>query len=64
MIGAQSGVNNSVPDGEILSGSPVMPHKNWLKASMSFARLPEMRRELSRMKKQIEELEKLIKEKE
>ncbi len=64
MVGGQSGVNNNVAGGQILSGTPVMPHKNWLKASMSFAKLPEMRKELSRMKAQLEELEKMIKEKE
>jgi UDP-3-O-[3-hydroxymyristoyl] glucosamine N-acyltransferase len=62
MIGAKGGVSNTVAPNQVLSGSPVMPHKDWLKASMSFARLPEIRKEVSRMKRQLEELEKLIKE--
>jgi UDP-3-O-[3-hydroxymyristoyl] glucosamine N-acyltransferase len=62
MIGAKGGVSNTVAPNQVLSGSPVMPHREWLKASMSFAKLPEIRKEVSRMKRQLEELEKLIKE--
>ncbi len=63
MIGAKGGVSNTVAPNQVLSGSPVMPHREWLKASMSFAKLPEIRKEVTRMKRQLEELEKLIKEK-
>lgn len=52
MIGAKSGVLGHVQRG-IYSGAPIMPHRDWLKASAVFARLPEM-------KKKIEELEKRI----
>jgi len=64
MVGAQSGVNNSVGPNQVLSGTPVMPHREWLKASMSFARLPELRKDVTRLKRQIEELELLMKERE
>jgi UDP-3-O-[3-hydroxymyristoyl] glucosamine N-acyltransferase len=63
MIGAKGGVSNTVAPNQVLSGSPVMPHREWLKASMSFGKLPEIRKEVIRMKRQLEELEKLIKEK-
>jgi UDP-3-O-[3-hydroxymyristoyl] glucosamine N-acyltransferase len=62
MIGARGGVSNSVAPNQVLSGTPVMPHKEWLKASMSFPRLPEIRKDVVRMKRQLEELEMLIKE--
>jgi len=62
MIGAKGGVSNSVAPNQVLSGSPVMPHKEWLKASMSFAKLPEIRKDVTRMKRRLEELEMLIKE--
>lgn len=52
MIGAQSGVLGQVKQG-VYSGSPIMPHREWLKASAVFARLPEL-------KKKIEELEKRL----
>jgi UDP-3-O-[3-hydroxymyristoyl] glucosamine N-acyltransferase len=57
MIGARGGVANNVKGNQVLSGAPVMPHKEWLKATMSFAKLPEMRKEISRLKRQLEELE-------
>jgi len=62
MVGGQSGVTGSVGPNQVLSGTPVMPHREWLKASMSFARLPELRKDVTRMKRQLEELEMLIKE--
>lgn len=62
MVGGQSGVTGSVGPNQVLSGTPVMPHREWLKASMSFARLPEMRKEITRIRRQLEELEMLIKE--
>ena len=62
MIGGQSGVSNNVKGGQVVSGTPAIPHKDWLKASISYAKLPEMRKELTRLRRQIEELEILIKE--
>lgn len=61
-IGGRGGVTNDVADNQILSGLPAIPHKEWLKAAMSFTRLPELRKEVSRMKRQLEELEKSLKE--
>lgn len=62
MIGARGGASNNVDSNQILSGAPLLPHKQWLKASMSFAKLPEMRKELHRMAKRLEELEAQVKE--
>ncbi len=62
-IAGRGGVTKDVASGQILSGLPLMPHKEWLKASMSFGKLPEMRKEISRLKKQLEALEMSVKEK-
>lgn len=62
MVGGQGGVTGSVGPNQVLSGTPVMPHREWLKASMSFARLPELRKDVTRMKRQLEEIEMLLKE--
>ncbi len=62
MIGGRGGVTGNLAGNQVVSGTPVMPHKEWLKASMSFARLPEMRKELSRLRKQMEVLELQLKE--
>jgi UDP-3-O-[3-hydroxymyristoyl] glucosamine N-acyltransferase len=62
MVGAQSGVIGNLEPNQVLSGTPVMPHREWLKASMSLPRLPELRKDVTRMKRQLAELEMLIKE--
>lgn len=62
MIGGRGGVTGNLAGNQIVSGLPVIPHKEWLKASMSFAHLPEMRKELSRLRKQMEALELQLKE--
>ncbi len=51
-----------IEDNQTVAGFPMMPHKEWLKASSAFSKLPEMRRELSRLQKKIDELEKRLKE--
>ncbi len=63
MLGGQSGIAGNTEGNQILSGSPAMPHREWLKASMSFAKLPEMRKELTRLRRQLDRLETLVKEK-
>ncbi len=62
-IGARGGVSNNVTEpNQVLSGVPVIPHKDWLKAAMTFTRLPEMRKELQHMRRRLEELEAAFKE--
>ena len=56
MIGAQSGVRGNVVKG-IYSGSPVMPHRDWLKAQAIFARLPELYKRVKELEEKIKELE-------
>lgn len=63
MLGGKSGIAGNTEGNQVLSGSPAMPHREWLKASMSYAKLPEMRKELSRMRHQLDALESLVKEK-
>lgn len=63
MIGGRGGATNDVTSNQILSGLPLMPHKQWLRATMTLPKLPEMRKEMKQMKKRLEELESLLKEK-
>ncbi len=63
-VGARGGITSSIDGNQVVSGVPAIPHREWLKASMSFQKLPEMRRELSRLKTKIEKLESELKEKE
>lgn len=63
-FGGRSGVTGNIEGrpGEIYSGLPVMPHRDWLKASMSFNKLPEMRKELARLRRELDDLESQLKE--
>ena len=61
-IGGRGGVTHNLEPNQILSGLPAIPHREWLKASMSFTKLPEIRKEVGRLKRQLEELELKIKE--
>ncbi|MDX2494260.1 MAG: UDP-3-O-(3-hydroxymyristoyl)glucosamine N-acyltransferase [Desulfuromusa sp.] len=62
MIGGRGGATGNVDSNQILSGLPLMPHKQWLRATMTLPKLPEMRKDMQKMKKRLEELEALLKE--
>ncbi|MFL5320370.1 MAG: UDP-3-O-(3-hydroxymyristoyl)glucosamine N-acyltransferase [Myxococcaceae bacterium] len=57
-VGAQSGVAHDVEDGQVVSGSPAMPHKDWLRMSAAADKLPELLKELRALRKRVDELEK------
>jgi UDP-3-O-[3-hydroxymyristoyl] glucosamine N-acyltransferase len=61
MIGGQSGVASDVNDNQVVSGSPAIPHRDWLKASLVFSHLPEMRKTIKELEKKVEELEAKVK---
>lgn len=61
-VGGRGGIATDTEGNQVLSGAPAMPHRDWLRASMSFAKLPEMRRELSQLKHQLAALEEQLKE--
>ena len=57
MVGAQCGViNNTKGNGENLIGSPAMDPKDFFKAKALYRRLPDMYKEISALRKEIEEL--------
>ncbi len=64
MIGARGGVAGNLEPNQILSGAPVIPHRQFLKAATTFAKLPEMRRELTQLQGRLKELEQLLSAKE
>jgi UDP-3-O-[3-hydroxymyristoyl] glucosamine N-acyltransferase len=47
-LGAGSGVMDDVPDGEMWSGAPARPHRDWLKATSAFYKLADRMREIER----------------
>lgn len=56
-VGARGAVLSDYPGGGIITGTPAIPHREWLRASKIYARLPEMRREISRLKKELAALQ-------
>jgi UDP-3-O-[3-hydroxymyristoyl] glucosamine N-acyltransferase len=64
MIGGQSGVGQNLPPNQAYTGSPALPHREWLHAAMTFPKLPEMRKTLTRIEKRLKELEETISSKE
>lgn len=61
MVGAQSGVPSSLDANAGYSGSPVMPHKEWLRAMAIVPRLPEIKKTVNALEKRIAELESKLK---
>jgi len=57
MVGGQSGVTSDVNENQVVSGTPAIPHRDWLKASLVFSHLPDMRKMIKELEKKVEELE-------
>jgi UDP-3-O-[3-hydroxymyristoyl] glucosamine N-acyltransferase len=57
MIGSQSGVAKSLGPGEIVSGSPAIPHRVWLKTSALIPHLPDLAARIRRLEKRLDDLE-------
>ena len=51
---AKAGIMKDIPAGEILAGAPAMPVKKFFQLAAMQAKLPEMRKQLKQMAKQLE----------
>jgi UDP-3-O-[3-hydroxymyristoyl] glucosamine N-acyltransferase len=60
MVAAKSGIHKDVPPNQIISGSPNMPHGEWLRVQASLPKLPEIRKTTVSLVKKIGELEREI----
>lgn len=56
-IAGRAGVTGSLQKG-VYSGTPAIPHRQWLKASALFARLPEMHKKLASLEEKIKDIQK------
>jgi len=54
MVGAQSGIASDIPDGQIYSGTPAIPHKTWLRAQSIYSKLPEYIKRLLEIERKID----------
>lgn len=59
-IGAKSGIGQDVPAGQDMSGIPIMPHGTFLRSSAILPKLPDMRRRLSKLEKELAALQQHI----
>ena len=57
IVGPYAGVHSDVPENEIVSGIPSMPHGRWRKVVSIISRLPEMRKKLFSFEKRLKDLE-------
>ncbi|MFH0845643.1 MAG: UDP-3-O-(3-hydroxymyristoyl)glucosamine N-acyltransferase [Pseudomonadota bacterium] len=53
MVGSQSGVAKSISPGEIVSGTPTMPHKLWLRTVGLIPRLPQFNTRIRELEKKV-----------
>jgi UDP-3-O-[3-hydroxymyristoyl] glucosamine N-acyltransferase len=60
MIGAQSGVHQDLPPNVAYTGSPAIPHRDYLRMAMTLPKVPEMRRTLTQMEKRLAKIEEMM----
>ncbi|HSO67677.1 MAG TPA: UDP-3-O-(3-hydroxymyristoyl)glucosamine N-acyltransferase, partial [Desulfatirhabdiaceae bacterium] len=56
-VGPQAGIAQSVPPHTVVSGSPEMPHGQWLRVQRIVTRLPELKKKISELEKRLTALE-------
>ncbi|MDL1967156.1 MAG: UDP-3-O-(3-hydroxymyristoyl)glucosamine N-acyltransferase [Deltaproteobacteria bacterium] len=59
-VGPKAGVAKSVPDNQIVSGTPAMPHRVWLRMQRIIPMLPELSKRLSKIEKKLNKIEKKL----
>ncbi len=57
MAAANSGVHTNLAKGSVVGGSPALPIKQWTKAAIIYGKLPEIWKELKRIKKVVNVLQ-------
>ncbi|GAB4560741.1 MAG: UDP-3-O-(3-hydroxymyristoyl)glucosamine N-acyltransferase [Geothermobacteraceae bacterium] len=61
-VAGKGAIGTDTEGNQVVSGAPAMPHKDWLKASLAFPKLPEMRRELNRLRRELDSLKSAMKD--
>lgn len=60
MAAAMSGVHNNQPKGAMVGGVPAIEVKSWGRAAVAFGRLPEMVKEVRRLRKEVDRLNSVL----
>jgi UDP-3-O-[3-hydroxymyristoyl] glucosamine N-acyltransferase len=55
-VGAQAGVSHSLKAGQVVSGSPARPHREFLKLNAHYSKLPEIYQRLKHLEEQLAHL--------
>lgn len=58
VIGPMAGIAKSVEPGQLQSGAPGMPHRQWLRVHNVLPELPELKKKLAALEKQVESRDK------
>jgi UDP-3-O-[3-hydroxymyristoyl] glucosamine N-acyltransferase len=53
MVAAQSGIHHNHPAGDVVGGSPALPQKQFVRAAIQYSKLPQMGRDLRKLKKDV-----------
>jgi UDP-3-O-[3-hydroxymyristoyl] glucosamine N-acyltransferase len=62
MVAAMGGVHSNLKAGSVVGGAPAIEIKKWGRAAASFARLPEMLKDIRRLKRTVEKLAHQVKD--
>jgi UDP-3-O-[3-hydroxymyristoyl] glucosamine N-acyltransferase len=57
MVGPQSGIAKSIPDNQVVTGSPGMPHRTFLKVQRIIQSLPDLRKRILHLEKKFKKTE-------
>jgi UDP-3-O-[3-hydroxymyristoyl] glucosamine N-acyltransferase len=57
MIGAKSSVTRSLDPGQFVTGNPAIDHREWRKASVMFRHLPDLRKRIDQLERELADLE-------
>jgi UDP-3-O-[3-hydroxymyristoyl] glucosamine N-acyltransferase len=61
IVTPQTGIASSIEAGVIISGSPAMEHKSWLRSSAAFSKLPDIQKTVRRLENRVAVLENTLK---
>jgi UDP-3-O-[3-hydroxymyristoyl] glucosamine N-acyltransferase len=62
MAGGGAGITRDVEPGQVVAGHPILPIRDWLKVQAVLPKLPEIKRSLAGLEKQVQELKERISE--
>jgi UDP-3-O-[3-hydroxymyristoyl] glucosamine N-acyltransferase len=57
IVGPQSGIAKSIADNEVITGTPGMPHRRYLKVQQIVQGLPELKKAVSNLEKRLRRIE-------